>query len=108
MRKIKAIPYEQGLIERLRDPEAAAAYLNAALAEEDQATLMIALRDVAKARSGGVERLAKDIGMHRVSLTRALSAKGNPVYSSLNGVLRAAGLRLRVDVNKQRQRKRAA
>jgi len=96
-------------MDRLRKPEAAAAYLNAALAEEDQATLMIALRDVAKARSGGVEKLARDIGMHRVSLTRALSAKGNPVYSSLNGVLKAAGLRLRVDVQKgERSRRRAA
>ena len=44
-----AVRQEGWLLQRLRDPELAAAYLNAALAEGDQGAFMLALRHVAKA-----------------------------------------------------------
>ena len=62
-----AVPHEAWLLERLRDSELAAEYLNAALAEGDQGAFMLALRDVAKAR-GGVAAVAKHTGLNRVAL----------------------------------------
>ena len=88
-----AVPHEDWLLERLRDPELAAEYLNAALAEGDQAVFMLALRDVAKAR-GGVAGVARDTGLNRVALWRSLSAEGNPELDRLNRILEATGLRL--------------
>jgi hypothetical protein len=52
-----AVPHEGWLLKHLRDPELAAEYLKAALAEGDQAAFMLAVRDVGKARgTGGRQR----------------------------------------------------
>ena len=103
-----AVPHEDWLLERLRDPELAAEYLNAALAEGDQAVFMLALRDVAKAR-GGVAGVARDTGLNRVALWRSLSAEGNPELDSLNRILEATGLRLVIaSAKKATSRRRAA
>jgi len=88
------------LLERLRDSELAAEYLNAALAEGDQGAFMLALRDVAKAR-GGVAAVAKHTGLNRVALSRSLSPEGNPELDSLNRILEATGLRLVVASGKK-------
>ncbi len=88
-----AVRHEDWLLEQLRDPELAAEYLNAALAEGDQAAFMLALRDVAKAR-GGIAAVAREAGLNRVALWRSLSAEGNPELGSLNCILEATGLRL--------------
>ena len=98
MKREKNLPAEdQGdwLTEQLRDPELCVAYLNAALAEGDQAAFMLALRNVAKAR-GGVAAMARESGMHRVALSRALSAAGNPELRSLTKILAASGLEFQV------------
>ena len=83
------------LTEQLRDPELSVAYLNAALSEGDQAAFMLALRNVAKAR-GGVATMARQTGMNRVALSRALSQSGNPELRSLTRILEASGLQLAV------------
>lgn len=101
------VPHEHWLLERLRDPELAAEYLNAALAEGDQAAFMLALRDVAKAR-GGVAAVARETGLNRVALWRSLSAEGNPELGSLNRILEATGLRLVIASAKKTPSKRAA
>ena len=44
--------YQQVLIEALKNPEEAAAYLNAALEEGDRETFLLALRNVAEANGG--------------------------------------------------------
>ena len=67
-----AAPQSEWLTVQLRDAELSAEYLNAALAEGDQAAFMLALRNVAKAR-GGVAAVARHAGMNRVALSRALS-----------------------------------
>ncbi len=95
-----AVPHEDWLLERLRDSELAAEYLNAALAEGDQGVFMLALRDVAKAR-GGVAAVAKHTGLNRVALSRSLSPEGNPELDSLNRILEATGLRLVVASGKK-------
>ncbi len=45
-----SVPHEPWLIERLKDPEEAAAYLEAAIDDGDQGVLMLALRHIAQAR----------------------------------------------------------
>lgn len=101
-----AVPHEDWLLERLRDTELAAEYLNAALAEGDQAAFMLALRDVAKAR-GGVAAVARETGLNRVALWRSLSAEGNPELGSLNRILEATGLRFIIASAKKASPKRA-
>lgn len=83
--------YRQGLDERLRDPSYAAEYLSAA-AEEGKEELLLALRDVARAK--GVAKVAKRAKRGRESLYKALSAEGNPGLETLLLVLRAVELKL--------------
>jgi probable addiction module antidote protein len=95
MNKVTA-NYETGLKASLVDPEEAAAYLNAALEENDQEVFLLALRDIAEAR--GFAQIAQDTSLNRENLYRMLSAAGNPQLSSLNTLLRSIGLRLRVQI----------
>ena len=90
-----AVPQDDWLAEQLRDSELSAEYLSAALAEGDQAAFLLALRNVAKAR-GGVAALARDTGMNRVALSRALSETGNPELRSLTRLLDASGMRFAI------------
>lgn len=94
----QTIPYEDILYQDLQDPEEAAAYLNAALEEDESEkgseTFLLALRDVAKAR--GIGRLAQDTRLSRESLYRTLSRKGNPRFSTLEAVLESLKLKLTV------------
>jgi len=78
----------------LKTPEQQAAYIEAALEENDPAFLSKALGDVARAR--GMTQVAKDAGVTREALYRALSEKGDPRLSTLMGTLHALGLRLHV------------
>jgi probable addiction module antidote protein len=94
-RNLLAEDQSEWLSEQLRDPELCVAYLNAALAEGDQAAFMLALRNVAKAR-GGVASMARETGMNRVALSRALSEAGNPELRSLIKILEASGLEFKV------------
>jgi probable addiction module antidote protein len=95
----KAVPasssYDEWLISRLKDPSEAAAYIEAAIAEEDQAALMIALRQVAQAK-GGVAAIARKAKLTREATYKMLSRSGSPELRSLNALLRATGLRLAV------------
>lgn len=90
-----SLPYEDWLIERLKEPEEAAAYLEAAIEQGDQKALMIALRHVALAQ-GGVAAVARRAKVTREAAYRMLSKSGNPELRSLNAILGAAGLRLSV------------
>ena len=58
--------------------------------------ILIALRQIAAAR-GGLAKVAKDAGIQRESLYRALSNRGNPRLSTLSAVLKAVGLKLSVE-----------
>ena len=90
------VPYNDGLRERLKDSVYAAAYLDAALAEDDQEVFLLALRDVAEARS--FTAVAQDSELNRENLYRMLSRQGNPQLSSLTALLKSMGLRLAVEV----------
>ncbi len=76
----------------LKDPKEAARYLNSVAEENDQALILAALAQVAKAR--GLSRTAKKASLSRMGLYKLLSKKGNPEFRTFLGVLRASGLRL--------------
>jgi probable addiction module antidote protein len=87
--------YKDDLFARLRDREdRGAGYLDAAL-EEGAQTFLLALKDVIDA-AGGETALARKTGLHRVSLHKIASGRGNPTLTSLASVLDALGLRLAV------------
>ena len=88
-----SLPYEPWLIERLKAPAEAAAYLEAVLEEGDQAAIMLALRQVAQAQ-GGVARIARKAHLTREATYKILSKSGNPELRSLSAVLKATGLRI--------------
>ncbi len=90
-----SVPYEQWLLERLKDPDEAAGYLEAVIEDGDQAALMLALRQVAQAQ-GGIARIARKAKLTREATYRMLSRSGNPELRSLTALLAAAGLRLAV------------
>ena len=82
-------PYKIGLDARLRDPEYAASYLNAAK-RESQDVFLLALRDVAEAHKIG--KVAAAAGVNREPLYRTLSAHGNPTLATFESILKALGL----------------
>ncbi len=99
MKKNKtSISHDEAIVDELRrNPEFAAEYLRAALEDEDEPhVLLIAMRHIAEAR-GGLAKVAKAAGIHRESLYRALSPRGNPRLSTLIAVARAIGLKLTVE-----------
>jgi probable addiction module antidote protein len=80
--------------EHLRTPEEMAAYLDAWFAEapDDVSGIARALGDIARAK--GMSQVAKDAGLSRESLYRALSEDGNPSFATILKVARALGVRL--------------
>ncbi len=92
----KARQYRDHLDQVLRDPAEALGYLNAALSEDDPDVFLLALRDVARIREGGVAALAEAASLNREHLYRILSETGNPALRSLEAILGALGFRLAV------------
>ena len=93
MKKVTS-KYVEGLKEALKNPDEAAAYLNAALEDGSQEVFLMALRDVAEAK--GISYIARQSKLNRENLYRILSNKGNPQLESLRSVLRSIGLKLAV------------
>lgn len=71
-----------------------AAYLNAALEDGDISVIATALGDVA--RTKGMTQLAKETGITRDGLYKALSPTGNPSFDTVQKAIRAFGLKLDV------------
>jgi probable addiction module antidote protein len=76
----------------LDSPEAIAAYIEAAFEDGDPALITHALGVVARAK--GMSQLARDAGVTREALYKALTAAGDPKLSTFIGVLKALGMRL--------------
>ena len=91
-KKTKTSTYD--VAEHLRTPQEMAAYLDAWLDEapDDAAGIAKALGNIARAK--GMTQVAKDAGLSRESLYRALSADGNPSFSTILKVARALGVKL--------------
>ena len=88
----KAMTYDAA--EFLETDEGSVAYLNAALDDGDPALVSAALGDIARAH--GMTQLAKDTGITRVDLYKALSPDGNPSFSTVQKVVKALGYKLDV------------
>ncbi len=91
---IKAGISKYDVADHLRTPREMAAYLDAWLqdAPEDAAGIARALGDIARAK--GMMQVAKDAGLSRESLYRALSENGNPSFATVLKVAKALGVRL--------------
>ena len=88
--------YREYLLDELRDnPDRCVGYLNAAL-EEGGDAFLIALKDVVDAR-GGVSYLSRKTDLHRVSIHKILSDKGNPSFKNLDAIIGQVGLRFVVE-----------
>ena len=86
--------YDEFLLRTLKNPRLAAAYLNEALQENDPTLFLTAYYNVARAH--GVKTLADKAKVHRVSLTKMFSKRGNPEWKSLCRILAASHLQMRV------------
>ena len=93
--KTKTTAYD--VAEQLRTPEEKAAYLDAWLAEapDDAAGIARALGDIARAK--GMSQVARDAGLSRESLYKALGENGNPSFATVLKVARALGVRLHAE-----------
>lgn len=82
--------------EHLQSEADMVAYLEAAFEDGDPSLIAAALGDIARAR--GMTQVARDAGLGRESLYKALSAEGHPEFATIMKVLGALGLRLHASV----------
>jgi probable addiction module antidote protein len=95
MKKTTTTRYD--VAEHLRTPEEMAAYLEASLEESggDAASIAKALGDIARAK--GMTQVARDAGLSRESLYRALSGDHSPSFDTILKVVGALGLKLHAE-----------
>lgn len=84
--------------EHFENEEDMVEYLEAALEENDPALIAAALGDIARAK--GMSQIAKQAGLGRESLYKALSSEGNPEFATILKVINALGLQLRASSSK--------
>ncbi len=89
--RTKTVTYDVSMY--LRTPEEMAAYLDAwpEEAPDDAAGISRALGDIARAK--GMSQVARDAGLSRESLYKALGENGNPSFATVLKVVRALGVR---------------
>jgi probable addiction module antidote protein len=92
----KTAPYD--VAEFLETPEEMAAYLEASIQEADGDTAFIAkaLGDIARAK--GMSQVAREAGLSRESLYKALSGDRSPSFDTILKVISALGLQLSASV----------
>ncbi|MFO7554017.1 MAG: putative addiction module antidote protein [Desulfobacterales bacterium] len=95
MAKTKTSRYD--VAEHLRTPEEMAAYLEACLEEAngDAAFVAKALGDIARAK--GMSQVARDAGLSRESLYKALSGERTPGFDTILKVIGALGIKLHAE-----------
>jgi probable addiction module antidote protein len=95
--KAKTATVAYDVAEQLRTPEEMAAYLDAWLEEapEDASGIARALGDIARAK--GMTQVARDAGLSRESLYKALGENGNPSFATILKVARAIGVRFHAE-----------
>jgi probable addiction module antidote protein len=92
--KTKTIPWDSAA--HLKTDGDIAHYLEAVFEDGDPALIRHALGVIARAK--GMSQIAKDAGLGRESLYKALSPEGNPEFATVLKVLRALGLKFKVAV----------
>lgn len=98
MKKTTTSRYD--VAEHLRTPEEMAAYLEASLEEAngDAAFVARALGDIARAK--GMSQVARDTGLSRESLYKALSGERTPSFETILKVVAALGLKLHAETTR--------
>ena len=86
--------------EHLETDEDMAAYLEAALEENDPSLITTVLGDIARAK--GMSQIARQAGLGRESLYKALSPEGNPEFATILKVVNALGLQLHAASGKEK------
>jgi len=94
-KETKTVSYD--VSEQLRTPEEMAAYLDAWLVEapDDATGIARALGDIARAM--GMTQVARDAGLSRESLYKALGENGNPSFATILKVVRALGVKFHAE-----------
>ena len=97
--EIKTLPYD--VAETLRTPDEMAAYLEACIeeADGDAAFIAKALGDIARAQ--GMTQIARQTGLSRESLYKALSGDRSPSFDTVLKVISALGLKLSAGVQEK-------
>src|SRR5215203_6209282 len=97
MKKLKTTKYD--VADHLRTPEEMAAYLEACIVEADGDAAFIAkaLGDIARAK--GMAQVARDSGLSRESLYKALCGERSPGFDTVLKVIDALGLKLHAEAN---------
>ena len=91
MSRSETMPWDAA--DHLRSAEDMVAHLEAALEQDDPQLVAAVLGDIA--RASGMTAVARETGLGRESLYKALSPSGNPEFATVLKVLRAVGLRFR-------------
>lgn len=98
---MKGKDYKTGLLKRLRDPDYAAGYLADVLESESQEAFLIAVKNVLEARRANITKFARKTGISRQTIYHSLSKRGNPRLSTLNQILKAAGLKITIHTDRE-------
>jgi probable addiction module antidote protein len=89
--------YKQYLIESLKDPEEASAYLKACLEEaletNEMGIFQLAVRDVVEAQ-GGITEISSKMNVGRESFYKSLSPTGKPKFVTIMQALKACGFEM--------------
>ncbi len=95
----KTVTTRYDVAEHLRTPKEMAAYLEACFeaADGDAAFIAKALGDIARAK--GMAQIARDTGLSRESLYKALSGQRSPGFDTILKVIEALGLRLHAEAS---------
>ena len=104
----KTVTTRYDVAEHLRSPDEMAAYLEACLEEagDDAAFIAKALGDIARAR--GMAQVARDAGLSRESLYKALSGERSPGFDTILKVIGALGLKLQARASTKRATRSAS
>jgi probable addiction module antidote protein len=96
---IRTSPWDSA--ELLDSPKAVSAYIEAAFEDGEPSVIAYALGVVARAR--GMSQLAKDAGLSRDAMYKALQPDGNPTLQTLTSVMNALGMKLTVQMQTARK-----
>jgi probable addiction module antidote protein len=87
--------HQDSLLETLKNPKEAAAYLNAALEEGDNELFLLAVRNVIEASEN--KNISKQPQLNSQDLYKTISNKENPELTSLRTILGAIGLKISIN-----------
>ena len=88
--------FKEYLLDKLKDPEHALEYLNAAFQDQDESVFLLAVKNVLEAQGGSMAAVADEANLQRQSLYKMLSTNGNPRLTSLRSVLHVMGYDLAI------------